>query len=159
MVVIDNIRWDVPCDITRTAEMQASEISGMLLNRNYFNDVIGTYMTYDITMAVPTTKMDEYARLYDVLTDPVASHRFVLPYNAGTIELEARVESVQDVYVYVTRAKQYWRGVSFSVIANHPTKAKTLGDVVMFGMYDVPNITVGGNGLATRYDDYDEVYF
>lgn len=159
MVIIDGIRWDVPCDITRTAEMQASEISGMLLNGEYFNDVIGTYMTYDITIAVPTTIMAEYAVLYDTLTEPVASHSFTLPYNGGTIELEARVESVQDNYVYVNEYKQLWRGVSFTAIANYPTKKMELGEVLLLGMRDVPNITTGGNVVVTQYEDYDEVYF
>jgi hypothetical protein len=38
MFVLDGMSWDIPCDIERIAEMKASEISGMLLDKSYFND-------------------------------------------------------------------------------------------------------------------------
>ena len=46
MFSVDGVQWDVPCRIVRTAEIAASEISGMLLDRTYFNDVLGTWMRY-----------------------------------------------------------------------------------------------------------------
>ena len=37
---IDGLEWNVPCQIERTSEMTPSEISGMLLDKSYFNDVV-----------------------------------------------------------------------------------------------------------------------
>lgn len=140
MITIDGYEWDVPCDVERAAEMTPSEISGLMLDRSYFNDVLGTYMRYDLTLAVPPSREADYATLYETLTAPVDAHSFVLPYNQDTITLTARVESVQDVLVYTRTRKQYWRGIKFSVIANHPTKTLSLGEVISRGKSPLPEV-------------------
>lgn len=121
MFSVDGIEYDVFCDITREAEIKLSEVSGMLLNKRYYNDPLATYLKYTITMAVPVTKMDQYAALYDVLTDPVASHRFVLPYNNTFVGFDARVETVSDRY-FKKGGTAVWRGTQFNVIVNDPVR-------------------------------------
>lgn len=154
MITIDDMTWNVPCDVQRTADITPSEISGMLLDKTYLNDVIGTYMTYAITMVVPPKQTYEYSQLYEVLTAPVDGHRFVLPYNEGMVHITGRVGSVSDRLVWTATERQYWKGVSFSVVANHPTKTMELGDVLLRGLEEVPNVTLpGGGGMA--YPDYD----
>lgn len=120
MITIDGVEWDFPCDIERESEITASELSGMLLNRNYFNDPIATYIRYTVTMAIPVTKMNEYAELYEILSDPVAGHTFTMPYNTGTKTFNGRVEVVSDNYY-----KGIWRGTQFTVISNEPIKVPT----------------------------------
>lgn len=117
MLSVDGVEYDVYCDIAREAEIKASECSGMLLNKRYFNDPLATYLKYTITMAVPITKMNQYATLYDILIDPVASHRFVLPYNNTYIGFDARVEVVSDKFY-----KGIWRNTQFDVIVNDPVR-------------------------------------
>ena len=166
MISIDGYTWDVPCSIERQAEMTPSDISGMLLDKSYFNDVLGTYMKYDLTLAIPPTMEDAYSELYETLTEPVDAHLFVLPYNQGDIELTARVQSIKDILFLSTTQKQYWKGVSFSLIANHPTKKEELGDVIARGMSALPEyrqVPIGTVYVATengwdvtRYPDADE---
>ena len=98
MFSVDGIQWTLPCDIERTAEMEASEISGMLLNKQYFNDVIGTYLRYTVRIVVPFGGEAEYSQLYEILTDPVDAHSFVLPYNRDNISITGRVERISDIY-------------------------------------------------------------
>jgi hypothetical protein len=141
MITIDGVGWDVPCDIKRVSEVRPSEISGLMLDRSYFNDVIGTYLRFDVTLAVPTSMARQYADLYEILTQPVDGHTFIMPYNEGTIEVTARVEDVQDVYVYSTSRKQYWRGIEFSVLANHPSKSMELGEVLARGLAALPEVS------------------
>ena len=50
---IDGTEYQMPCSIQRQAEVKASNLSGDLLDGTYYNDVIGTYMTYTIGIAVP----------------------------------------------------------------------------------------------------------
>lgn len=138
MISIDGRRWSVPCDMTRTAEVRPSEISGMMLDKSYFNDVIGTYLQYDVTLAVPPSMTDEYDAIYEALTDPVDGHQFILPYGQSTVQLTARVEDVKDVYVRTLSGKGLWRGIQFSVTANHPTKKMELGEVVTLGRTQLP---------------------
>ena len=168
---IDGIEWEIPCQIQRTAEMTASDISGVLLDKTYFNDVLGTYMKYDIAIAVPFGMEDEYTDLYETVTSPVDAHEFILPYGQTTIQITGRVSSVSDQYVYMDETRNYWKGFAFSVISNHPTKQNDLGDVVTVGMSPMPtqiNIPDGsiyewdaedGEWLPTEYTDADEEYF
>lgn len=117
MITIDGFEYDFPCDIEREAEVKSSELSGMLLNKNYYNDPLATYMKYTITVAIPINQMAAYAELYEILTDPVASHTFTLPYNTGSLTFVGRVEVVSDKYY-----KGIWRGTQFTAIANEPIK-------------------------------------
>lgn len=169
MIKIDGFEWLVPCSIERTAEISPSEISGMLLTKQYFNDVLGTYLTYDVTLAIPHTMRDEYDALYETLTDPVDAHVFEMPYNNTSVQITARVESVRDVYVRVRENEPYWKGVKFTAIANHPTKEVSLGQAISHGMSPYPttvNVPIGsvyeytGNGwVPASYIDVDERYF
>ena len=121
MFSVDGVEYNVFCDITREAEIKASSCSGMLLNKRYFNDPLATYLKYTINMVVPVSEMAAYAELYDILIDPVAEHRFVLPYNNTFIGFDARVETVSDRY-YKKGGTAVWRGTQFTVIVNDPVR-------------------------------------
>lgn len=153
MISIDGYKWKVPCDIERVAEVRSSEISGMMLDKSYFNDVMGTFLSYDVTLAVPTSMEDEYSRIYEALTDPVDAHTFVFPYNQSTITITARVESVNDVLVYTASKKQYWRGIRFTAIANHPSASYDLGEVLRIGRSPMPDTVQVSDGSVWQYKD------
>lgn len=161
---IDGLVWDVPCKIERVAEVTPSEISGMLLDKSYFNDVLGTWLRYTVTVAVPKGREHDYTTLYEKLTEPVDGHSVVLPYNQGDVTVTGRVNTVSDEYV---RAKDggFWRGTTFEVIANHPTKANTLGQSLTRGLEPLPDFgsanvgemyTLTNSGWElTEYDSAD----
>lgn len=123
---IDSIRYNMVCSIEREAEIRSSNISGQLLDRNYFNDVMGTYMQYTISMAIPAGQEDAYAELFEILSDPKASHTFDLPYNQGRITIVGRVQTVSDRYYREENGVHLWRGTQFTIIANEPSKVNTL---------------------------------
>lgn len=143
MFSIDGTVWNVPCQIEREAQMQASEISGMLLDRTYFNDVLGTYMSYNVTLAVPFNKISLYYAIYEKLTDPVEAHIFVLPYNASTITLSGRVESVSDSWVRMPGDENYWKAISFTMTAINPSRSYTQAQAVSRGRPIVPTVDGG----------------
>lgn len=120
MITIDGIVWDVPCTIEREAEIKSSDISGLMLDKSYFNDVLGTYLRYSIKLAVPRGRMNNYYLIHAALTAPVNEHQFVLPYNDSTVTLTARVSNVSDVYVRLPNGGVAWRGIKFDVISNYP---------------------------------------
>lgn len=152
MFSIDGIRWPWPCDITREAEVKASDISGLMLDRRYFNDVLGTYMRYDVTVAAPPGSGEEYALLYETLTQPVDGHSFVMPYNRGEIELTGRVASVSDVYVRRSGGA-LWKGLKFSVVGNHPSREMRLDEVIALGRGPMPDVSNPQEGDSYTFSD------
>lgn len=142
---IDGIRWNFPCTIEREAQVTSSDVSGMLLDKTYFNDVLGTWMQYTVAIAIPKGHEDEYTSIYEALSDPVSMHTFKLPYNYQDdgIEINGRVQVVNDVYVRLPHDKQTWRKTKFTVIANHPTKGAEIVDVGYSPFPDTGGVNIG----------------
>jgi hypothetical protein len=169
VLTIDGVDWDVTPKITRKAEMKASEISGFMLDKSYRNDVMGTYLSYEIEIGIPFWSVKSYDDLYEVLTDPVDGHSIVVPYNQGTITITGRIEVVQDVYVRKPGGGNYWRETTFTVTANHPTKEFSLGEMLTRGRAPLPELSSGTIGDAwiytssgwvhEHYADADDMYF
>ena len=135
---VDGIEWKIPCTIERVAEVTASDISGMMLNKTYFNDVLGTWMKYTVAIAVPMEQVSQYSAIYEILTDPKNYHNFILPYNQGTIPLTARVQTVSDTWVRLSGGRNYWRKTKFDIIANAPTKEATMDGIRNHGLAPYP---------------------
>lgn len=148
---IDGTDWSLPCDVARKAEIRSSEISGVLLDKSYFNDVIGTYMEYSITVAVPFGMEQEYNELYEIITDPVDGHQFVLPYAGGNISITGRVEQISDDYVE-TDSGTHWKGITFDIISNHPSKSMELEEVISRGVTPLPDESDVSVGSAYAYE-------
>ncbi|MBR0367410.1 MAG: hypothetical protein IJH86_03330 [Clostridia bacterium] len=153
MFYVDGVEWRWPCDIERAAEMTPSQISGLMLDGSVFNDVLGTYMRYTVTVVVPLTCRDEYAALYEILTQPVDGHRFLLPYNNGWVEVTGRVARVGDVYVRMPDGGSCWKGARFTVEGNHPTKAMSLGEVIAAGRAPLPEVAAPEEGACYAFHD------
>ena len=169
---IDGIGWTVPCNILRVSEISSSDISGLLLDKSYFNDVLGTYLKYEIGIAVPFGKEDEYTQIYEALTAPKSDHTFILPYNQDTVTFVGRVQEVKDSFVRMPGGKKYWKGCTFTAIANHPSKTMSLTEVITTGLTPFPtsvSLEIGSVWELTEdgweeytpetYPDYDEEYF
>ena len=169
MFTLDSVQWNIPCDIDRTAEVTASEISGMMLDRSYFNDVLGTWMRYSVRLAVPADQAEAYADLYEALASPYESHTVTLPYNGTTVTLVGRIEVVSDGSIRVNGG-HHWRDTTFDIIANHPTKTMSLAGVITRGMSPWPvtvEPTIGETYMYSEdgwipyemYPDADGVYY
>lgn len=151
MFSIDGTEWNMPCKITREAAMTASEISGMMLDKSYFNDVIGMFLTYTVSVVVPLGKENVYSALYEILTDPVDAHVCVFPYNQDTVEITGRIETVSDEYYRDVNGHKVWRKTTFTVTANHPTKTYTLSEMVQRGLTPLPSVIDVEDGAVYEY--------
>lgn len=169
MFSIDGLTWPYPCDIERVSEVRSSSISGDLLTGEYFNDVMGTYLQYTVSVAVPLTDRDQYELFYEALNDPVDGHAFVFPYGQGTISITARVDSVSDTFVRLPNGGKYWKGTRFTVTTNHPVKQETLSGVMARGRSPLPEASEVQTGdiytytstgwVLTNYTDADDVAY
>ena len=139
IIQIDGIPFDVDCEITRVAEVSASSISGQMLNGMLFYDIIGTYLQYDVRLKRPLYNRATYSALYEKLTEPVAAHTFVLPYNNTTVTVSAYVESVSDEILTLENNSIYWKNPRFTIISVYPTKAPALSGAIAYGLPPLPN--------------------
>ena len=140
MFTIDGVQYNVECSIERTAEIKTSDISGMMLDGHIFNDVLGTYFSYDVKLTMPLRNKGRYATLIEQLTEPVEGHAFVLPYNNDTLQLTGLVVDPEDVYVTLPSGFTYWEGLRFTVNANGPTKEQTLSEAIQRGLTPLPDV-------------------
>ena len=138
-IIIDGITFDVMADVQRTADVLPSDISGMLLDGSYFNDVIGTYYSYDVTLKYPLYNQGKYFNLYEMFTQPVDGHTFVLPYNNETIQLTARVETVTDRWIETDSKFTFWEAFRATIISNAPSKSMSLQQVISRGLTPLPD--------------------
>lgn len=152
MFTVDSYEWDYPCSVERNSKIESSDISGMMLDRSYFNDVIGTFMSYSINIAVPVNHYSDYDAIYEILNEPVDGHEFVLPYAGGTLSVTGRVESIRDNMVRDGNGI-HWRRISFDVTANHPTKEMDLEEVLMRGVAPLPDTSDVSPGSAYGYGE------
>lgn len=126
MFKIDGVRYNMLCSIERNAEIRSSDISGFLMDKSFYNDPIGTYLSYTITIAVPVGQEVNYSDLYETLTNPVAEHSVEVPYNQGTITIKGRISTVSDRYYKdessTGTVRKVWRGTKFVITSNYPQK-------------------------------------
>lgn len=122
MIAIDGAQYDFPCNISRTARIASSDVSGMLMNNVEYNDVLATYYDYSIKIAVPITEMNKYFAFFEQVTAPVNSHVFTFPYNDETIDVTAKVNSISDVYYREVNGVNVWRDIQLSIHALEPSK-------------------------------------
>lgn len=169
MFVIDGLVWDIKCEITRTTQMKDSEISGMMMNKVYFHDVIGTYIEYEIELPAPMYLQQNYATIYDLMSQPVGGHTWVLPYNEEFITLTGKVDKIKDVYVEMPGGRIYWKGTKFTISGSNPIKTMSLGEVITRGLEPVPNVMSpqigdqytwdGTKWVVAHYEDADDISY
>ena len=140
MFTIDGVQWSIPCDITRSIRIQDSSISGWMLNGQYFHDVEGTYYDYEVKLTPNPHQMGEYYSLLEILSQPVEGHAFVFPYNGSTVQVTAKVEDLEDVWVRLPNGGVYWKGLQFKATANGPTKTLTLQQAINRGLTPLPDV-------------------
>ena len=111
-----------------------------MLNKAIFNDVLGTYLQYDLVLKYPLYNQGKYASLYEMLNDPVDGHTFVLPYNNESVEITAFVESLSDKWKELDSGRTYWEAFRVVITANGPTKTYTLAQAIRRGMKPLPDV-------------------
>ena len=96
--------------------------------------------------------MTAYSQIYEYLNDPVDGHSFVLPYNQSTVAVTGRVEEVSDAFVRLQDDGQYWKDIRFTLIANHPTNAMSLNEVIIRGRTQLPPVSTPQQGVYYIWD-------
>lgn len=122
MINIDGTEYNVSVTrLRRTGEFldaSASRVTSGSLKRK----LIGVYFNYEAEMGTGVDP-EEYAALYEKLTEPVEFHTVTFPYNNTELTFMAYVSAVDDELIRRTRnGKNYWGGLTFKFIAKDPQK-------------------------------------
>ena len=122
-ITMDGVTYNFAASVTRQAIIRSSDVSGYLLNNDYYNDVLGTYYEYTVKIAVPRGSEADYAFFYRNLAAPVAEHTFILPFNQTQKTVKARVSIISDeFYGQDENGVKYWRRTTFKISANEPDR-------------------------------------
>lgn len=125
MIFIDNEKFDVGITkITRKASQQADSLGTTLDGRKHY-DVKGVYYDYDVSFYTRAMKVDEYDRLYEIVTAPVESHEVVLPFGQSTITFLARTKVGNDSLAFNYSNCKKWGGFTVTFESLLPQKEAT----------------------------------
>lgn len=151
MFMIDGILWDVPCDIEQAPDVRTSEISGLMLDGSYFNDVIGTYLNYSVKMVVPLDRRNDFYVVYNKVIEPVDGHVCSFPFENSIISITARITNIKKIWVRLAGGANYWKGITFNVVANHPSLSLSLSEVITRGRAPLPDVAQPAEGATYTY--------
>lgn len=116
---IDGTKYDVHLiDVKRSADMldaRAYRTEDGILHRK----VIGMYYNYEVTVGIEED-LDLYDKLFEKLTEPVASHSVQLPGEDSP--QERYISSVSDGILRVTKKGTLYKDLTFKTICTAPTK-------------------------------------
>ncbi len=121
MIKIDGITYNIPVvSIKRRADFldkfaDRSELGDLL------RELIGVYFNYQLQLG-STTDTEEYARLWDKLTEPVEFHTVTVPDEAGDYTFTAYFANVGDEVRKIQNAKNYWKNLTVNFIAKSPAR-------------------------------------
>ena len=121
-LIIDGVTYDVPIvELKRKGDildLTATRTQDGVLHR----EVIGTYYNYTLNIGV-VSDWTLYNTLFDVLTEPKASHTVTLPHQSTSFQ--AYISSVQDNIVFVTSDGFKAKGLSCNFTMTAPARRPT----------------------------------
>ncbi len=121
MIIIDGVTYRVPVtSIERTADFLDS-YAERTEDGDLKRGLIGVYFNYTITFGA-TTDRDEYARLWNKLTEPVEFHSVTVPDESGDYTFTAYFAGVKDQVRRIDGNKNYWTGLAVNFKAKSPAR-------------------------------------
>jgi hypothetical protein len=118
VIIIDGTSYDVPL----TAKKRKAEMLYKYAERTQdgvlHSELIGVYVNYDCSVGMSANNVSDYAALYLKLTEPVVSHSIVM---LG-VTFDCYFAGINDEVVRERTEADYFRNLSFSIIAISPTR-------------------------------------
>lgn len=119
-LIIDGVEYNVPIiELKRKADI-LDKTANRAEDGSLHREVIGTYHNYTLKIS-KVRNPDVYNNLFDVMSEPVASHRIELPNDH--IAFDAYFSSVQDEVVKVYSDEQArYRNLTANITAMIPRR-------------------------------------
>lgn len=120
-ITIDSTTYDVPIKVVNRRADMLYKYAERTEDGVLHSELIGVYFNYDIEAGMSVHNVTAYANLWLKLTEPVSSHTINLPDEDGTVTFDCYFANIKDE-VSKTGATNYFRNLSFSVIAISPAR-------------------------------------
>lgn len=122
MITIDGQKFDVGIvKITRKASTMAESLGITLDGRKHY-DVKGTYYDYDVVFNTRAMKVEEYDKLYELITEPVESHIVTIPYAQSTITFLAKTKTGSDSIIFNYTGIRKWGSLTVTFESLKPQR-------------------------------------
>lgn len=96
--------------------------AGRVMDGSTKRDIIGTYYNYSMTVTSDYSDLEEYDKLYEVVSAPEGSHSIVVPYGQGTLEFKAYVANGDDELIHKLNSFSKWNNLNINFIAMKPQR-------------------------------------
>jgi hypothetical protein len=120
-ITIDSTMYDIPIKVVNRKADTLYKYAERTEDGVLHSELIGVYYNYDLECGMSANNVTDYAALWLKLTEPVESHTIVLPDESDTLTFDCYFANVRDE-VTKTGATNYFRNLSFSVIAISPAR-------------------------------------
>lgn len=96
--------------------------AGRVMDGSTKRDIIGTYYNYSMELDSSYSDLEEYDKLYEVISSPQDSHNIVVPYGQGTLTFEAYVANGEDDLIHKRENFNKWNNLRINFVAMKPQR-------------------------------------
>ena len=122
MLIIDGQSYNIPVvKLARRADF-LDKYAQRTENGDLQRELIGVYFNYQLQLG-KTFDTDEYARLWDKLTEPVEFHSVTVPDAGGNYTFNAYFSGVGDEMRRQQGAKNYFQNLTVNFTAKSPARS------------------------------------
>lgn len=124
MFSIDEVEYDnvMVSKLSRKFEIRDGNNAGTSINGKSIRDIIGTYISYEVTLDPSLMNASEYDSLYNIITSPVPYHTVKFPYGQTEYEFEAEITSGSDDLILLEPNYNLWDGLKITFSAISPNR-------------------------------------
>lgn len=120
---IDGTSFNIPLvDVKREASV-LDKYATRTENGDLKREIIGVYYNYTLTFPDLNLDREEYAKLWDKVTEPKEFHDFVVPGSNGNYSFKGYITVNGDSLKRIHNNKYYWGGLSIKFIAKAPARS------------------------------------
>ena len=121
-LVIDSVTYNLPIKIINRKADALYKYAERVESGELKSELIGFYFNYDVEVGQSANNIVDYAALWVKITEPVESHEITMPDESGTLTFDCYFANIKDEVVKWKTAQNYFRNLSFSIIAISPSR-------------------------------------
>jgi hypothetical protein len=121
-ITIDSHTYDLPLIVVNRTASSLMKYAERVETGDLKTETIGWFYNYDVVVGQSANNVAEYAALWVAITAPVESHEITMPDESGDKTFRCYFASIKDETVKWNTVQNYFRNLSFSIIAISPAR-------------------------------------